>query len=495
MKYLIYARVSPKGSDFEGDTSIGTQIDICRDYVVRHGSEVFDTVHDEFYSGKNLERPGISELILQLEHHTAQWDCLCVYNISRLTRNPQDMYRIMSLLASSKKRFVSCTEPDLDFSTSHGELIMGIMAHVNQYIRKVSGQNTKAKMVNIAKQGLWPAGAVPFGYCRHERKDNKLYIDPRKAEAIRDIFSSYIAGDMLKDIASRHGLSIQYILGTVLRNRVYLGLLPYDGEIYQGQHEPIIDKTLFDQAQAKLPSKKHGDGHQNRPKAQKYDYLLAGLVRCHCGRFMTPASGRNKIGKNYAYYKCTDRISCNYTVAAPKIEEKAIEYLKSDGPTPGTVKALVEKYKKRLEEYQRDIRPDLAQVSEALKKASAEREQVFNIMVSGQLNESNASFFNEKLSGLSAEVERLQSRRDYLQGQLKATGADVEEMIFAMFAQVRSIGDALEKAENRAGVRQILSMSINHIQAKESGSFEFKFTEWCSSNYKEWLPRQESNLD
>ena len=34
MKYLIYARVSPKGSSWDGtETSIQMQIDYCREYI------------------------------------------------------------------------------------------------------------------------------------------------------------------------------------------------------------------------------------------------------------------------------------------------------------------------------------------------------------------------------------------------------------------------------------------------------------------------------
>ena len=42
MKYLIYARVSERGSGFEGQTTIPMQIKICEDYIRLMGGEVFD---------------------------------------------------------------------------------------------------------------------------------------------------------------------------------------------------------------------------------------------------------------------------------------------------------------------------------------------------------------------------------------------------------------------------------------------------------------------
>ena len=61
--YLLYARVSPKGSTWDAEeTSIGVQFQEMKDYFqVRDPSATFIEVFDEMKSGKDLNRPGIHD--------------------------------------------------------------------------------------------------------------------------------------------------------------------------------------------------------------------------------------------------------------------------------------------------------------------------------------------------------------------------------------------------------------------------------------------------
>ena len=87
MKYLIYARVSERGSGFEGQTTIPMQIKICEDYIRIMGGEVFDSRSDEFISGKNIEdRPAFRSIMEELRSGTAEWDAIIVYKFSRISR-------------------------------------------------------------------------------------------------------------------------------------------------------------------------------------------------------------------------------------------------------------------------------------------------------------------------------------------------------------------------------------------------------------------------
>ena len=191
MKYLIYARISPRGSDFDhsAENSTEMQIEYCKAHIKEKGGTVVRVVKDEFLSGKNLKRPGIQSILDELEHGAVEWDCLCVYNLSRLTREPRDMYQVMGILSRNNKKFLSVREPEFDFSTFQGEMLMGIITHINQYMRKQSAANVRDKMMSIAAKGLWPVGQSPYGYKRGAAKDNKLYVDPEKALIVKDIFT------------------------------------------------------------------------------------------------------------------------------------------------------------------------------------------------------------------------------------------------------------------------------------------------------------------
>ena len=322
MKYLIYARVSPRGNT-EKETSISMQVEMCKYFVKEQGGEIVDVVSDEFFSGKNTERPGMREILASLKSGKAEWDTIVVYKLSRLTRSLRDGSQIFDELFKWGKGFVSITEKNLDFSTPSGRAMLGILHVFNQFEREQTAENTRNKMIYIAKQDLWPSGRAPYGYKRGAKGDNKLYIDERKALKLKNMFQMYVSKKyMTVDIVRKHGISKQQLL-TILRNKTCLGYIVYGGSEYLGQHEAIIDKELFNRAQEILPNRTNGF---IRIKAQKYDYLLTGLIKCYCGRRMTPESAKSG---QYHYYRCTDLDNCKNRIQASKIEEQAIKYLQA----------------------------------------------------------------------------------------------------------------------------------------------------------------------
>lgn len=335
MKYLIYARVSPRG-DQEKETSISMQIDMCREYISNHGGEVSAVLSDEFFSGKNMDRPGFKELMAQLDSGQAEWDTICVYKLSRLTRSLKDGAAIFEKLYKHAKGFISITEKNLDFSTPSGRAMLGILQVFNQFEREQIAENTRNKLISIAKRGLWPVGKAPFGYKRGNQGDNKLYKDPRKAEIVKDLFESYASekyasADIIRKYKTH--LKTRQALMDILHRRIYTGVIEYAGHIFPGQHEPIITPELFDKVQKIIPEGKKSA----QTRSQRYPYILSGLVRCHCGRFMTPASAKSS---KYHYYQCTDYLSCRNRVSAPKLEESAIEFVKRIKLEPKIINGL-----------------------------------------------------------------------------------------------------------------------------------------------------------
>ena len=70
------------------------------------------------------------------------------------------------------------------------------------------------------------------------------------------------------------------------------------GEVHAGEHEPVIDQALWDQAQAQLAS---NVAIRRSGKSSKDPSLLAGLLYDGEGNRMTP-SHTAKDGKRYRYY-------------------------------------------------------------------------------------------------------------------------------------------------------------------------------------------------
>ena len=80
-------------------------------------------------------------------------------------------------------------------------------------------------------------------------------------------------------------------------------MIEYNGELYEGKHEPIISKKLFDEVQEVMKQKS---------KPQKVDemkfFLYRGFFRCgECGFTITADRKIKKSGKQYVYYYCTKK--------------------------------------------------------------------------------------------------------------------------------------------------------------------------------------------
>jgi len=320
MKYAIYARVSPKGSDFEGDTTIAMQMEICRKWVAERGGIIVREESDEFFSGKDLKRPGFTRIMKELESGRAEWDTLLVYKLSRMTRSLRDGADIFDKLFRQGRGFASATE-NLDFSSPAGRAMLGMMQVFNQFEREQTAENTRNKMMQIARRGEWPVGKPPFGYKRGAKGDNVLYIDERKGPIVRDIFEMYAGNtDRTQRILTKYkGIVTNSNLFLILRNRVYLGEICYNGQTFPGKHEPLISQDLFDRVQQTLPQKKFA----TRPKAQHYPYLMSGLLFCSCGRRMNALSAKSGA---YHYYVCP---ACRKRISAEKADFGLLEFLQN----------------------------------------------------------------------------------------------------------------------------------------------------------------------
>ena len=86
-------------------------------------------------------------------------------------------------------------------------------------------------------------------------------------------------------------------LAHLLKNRFYIGEIAYRGEIHRGEHEPILDRQLFQAVQGKL-----ADGARTRREVRSQSpAILMGLIFDDRGNPMSP-SHTIKKGVRYRYY-------------------------------------------------------------------------------------------------------------------------------------------------------------------------------------------------
>src|SRR5215218_4919189 len=86
-------------------------------------------------------------------------------------------------------------------------------------------------------------------------------------------------------------------LAHLLRNRVYLGEINHKDRSHPGEHEPIIERALFEAVQARLDEQRRG----KRRSRTNSEALLLGRIFDDRGNRMTP-SYAVKNGARYRYY-------------------------------------------------------------------------------------------------------------------------------------------------------------------------------------------------
>lgn len=125
------------------------------------------------------------------------------------------------------------------------------------YVDNLS-ENIKRGHCQKLRKGIWP-GFAPLGYLNNHRT-KAIDLDKDKAPFIRKAFELYTIGDYthkaIKQFLADSGItsyrqkpiSVSYVQ-RMLKNHFYYGVFKFNGEIYQGSHEPIISKKLFDAVQ------------------------------------------------------------------------------------------------------------------------------------------------------------------------------------------------------------------------------------------------------
>lgn len=318
MKTACYERVST-GFQAEEGYSIDIQKDKLATFCDLKGYGEFEHYTDGGYSGSNIERPELMRLIQDCKDGKI---CrVVIYKLDRLSRSQKDtLYLIEEVFLPHGVDFVSINE-NFDTSTPFGRAAIGIMSVFAQLERENIYERTRAGMLERVREGYWPGGGrTPFGY---DYDANQNILVPNKdADTVRKMYDLYIQGHSAYDIAKALGLKYDRIVSQILMRKSNIGLIPYNGEEYQGKHKPIISKEVYDLAMECMRRRSVVRTSKNN------HYLFTGLLECGvCGAKM-----RYQNGRIYCYSRqkskphlVKDPNCSNKSYVAAEIEEAVLK--------------------------------------------------------------------------------------------------------------------------------------------------------------------------
>ncbi len=305
MKYVIYARKSTEEEDRQV-LSIQAQLAELSSYSAK---EKFDIVAS-FYEAKTAKEPGrtkFGEMLSFIEAGKA--DGILSWHPDRLARNSVDGGQIIHLIDRGLIR--SLKFPTFWFEpTPQGLFMLNIAFGQSKYFSDNLRENVKRGLRQKIRNGVWP-GWAPVGYLNNP-KTRGIDVDEINAPKVRKLFEMYATGahtlNALANWCAKNKLltpkgnpislsNVQHIL----QNPFYIGLMRYKSEIFEGTHESLIAKKLFDRCQEVM----HKRG-KTRPD-RKHSFAFLGLMKCaSCGCSITAQYAKGN-GGTYTYYRCTKK--------------------------------------------------------------------------------------------------------------------------------------------------------------------------------------------
>ncbi len=195
MRVWLYARLS--NDDDREMNSLLNQREICQVFAEQHGYTIVGQSFDDNISGMNFDRRGIDELMAAVDADMI--DAVIVKDLSRLGRHRTQTALFIDYLREHQVRVISATE-GVDTFRDEDDLIIGVRGLMNDYYAKDIGRKIRAGYHQKQKEGIV---IIPsFGYWK-DKNTGEIKVIEEAAETVRMVYSLYLGGVRLKEIARR----------------------------------------------------------------------------------------------------------------------------------------------------------------------------------------------------------------------------------------------------------------------------------------------------
>lgn len=299
-----YVRVS-RVAGRTGDSFIspGEQKERVRAWAKSQGYSIAKWHEDLDQPGSKADRPGLIAAMERIESGASAG--LVVARLDRFGRSVQDSANLLARITTAGG--VLCTVAEgIDTSGYMGKFLADLFAALGELELARIRENWNAARKSAVARGIHVSGKVPTGYRRNE--DRILEPDPGTAPAIHELFvrrAAEVSWSRLARFLEEEGVLTPWgnehwtvaSVGTIVRNRVYLGEARAGKIVNPDAHESIVTLAEWNAA-----NKARGV-HPGR--SGKGTGLLSGLLRCGgCSYAMKPKMGRTRHGKDFLEYGC-----------------------------------------------------------------------------------------------------------------------------------------------------------------------------------------------
>lgn len=407
MKAVIYARVSSKEQEETG-YSLPAQEKFLKDYSAKKDFDVVKVFAISESASGQKQREVFGQMMSYVTKQKIK--IIVCEKVDRLTRNFKDAVQVDEWLEQDEEREVHLVKDSLVLhrnSRSQEKLNWGIrILFAKNYIDNLSEEVKKGHLEKL-RQG-WLPTKPPLGYKTIGDKGHKIHvIDEDTAPFVRRMFELYATSNFSLKALTEHmhsqgfrtrggGRLVKSRMAQLLADPFYYGTIRWKNSFYEGKHQTLISKELFDSVQGVLKSK-------NTPKLRKHFFLFRALINCiECEGKITWETQKGIIYGHCNHYRnCSQRT----WVKEPDIEKQLLNELdkmkvKSDRLAEWIRQAFKDSHKDQIEYQERSV----SELQTRLKQVQARIDNLYDDKVDGKIDE---DFYKRKLEQYNAEKNEI----------------------------------------------------------------------------------------
>ncbi|MBR1070501.1 recombinase family protein [Bradyrhizobium liaoningense] len=410
----IYARVSTARQEEDG--TIETQLGVLREFAQQNNCIIVREYIDDGWSGDILARPALDQLRADVTKKI--WQAVLIYDPDRLARRYSYQELVMDELRErhAEVLFVTVSAP----KNSEEKILHGVRGLFAEYERAKISERFRLGKLRKVKNGHILLSEAPYGYIYNPNQGDQhgyLKIFDEEARIVKMIFE-WVANEFLtlrqvvrrlqelkiRPRKSARGVWSTSTLSTLLRNEAYIGEAHWGSSYAVVPEHPlkkdtyrkikkssrrmkpkeewiiitvpaIIDRNLFECARTQLNA-----NYALSKRNKKNEYLLAGRIRCVCGRSRT---GEGVLHGKHLYYRCSDRVlsfplrgACkergiNARISDQLVWDKIVDLMSSPEMMMSQVERWVDSKQDEPVDSRADVRPlenELASLGEQLRR-------------------------------------------------------------------------------------------------------------------------------
>jgi DNA invertase Pin-like site-specific DNA recombinase len=458
MKALIYYRKSTDRDDLQ-QNSLEHQLTNCRNTAKGLWCEIIKEIWESASAKDEFKRAWFNEMIDICKKWKVSY--IIIDEPKRLSRNNIDTSRVIDLMDKKQIKGIYASSRQYHTENARDKFLLQLDLSLSKMDNEDRSKDVRDKMLSCARNGKCLTKA-PFGYknITIRKWEKAVIVDEFLREVILSIFNMRKGGKSYKDISIYHKEKYAFAsdfniahVQKIITNKFYYGIMTFSGQEFPWNHERIISKSLYDEANSVWV------GKYEKKIENKDKFALKSFIRDYRWNPMWAYITKNKV-----YYKTQSyHTDSPINISEVKILDQFWEWLKDLVLNMKDFKELhrdiildILSEKKHLMEIQ------LKEVEKNIEKLKNRKSELLDLRLDGNIED---SLYKEKMNQIEESLWSLEESKkkiDYKPKQIESLLDKIIELPETLYERYK-VGDSLQ----RWAIMRILIIELSIGNKKE----------------------------